>query len=492
MTTPDYALLPAHQLLAHLANGTVSSRELLELFLSRTDRWNVHLNSVVDQDVEAARRRADAADHARARGERWGALHGLPMTIKDTYAVAGMPCTAGAPQYKDNRPLEHARAVQQLVDAGAIVFGKTNVPFMASDIQSYNAVHGRTNNPWDTERTPGGSSGGAAAALAAGLTPLELGSDIGGSVRIPAHFCGVYGHKTSHGVLSLRGHIPGAPGTLCEPDLAVAGPMARSAEDLALMLDVLVRTPPHLQPGWHFKWPAAKQMGLKDFRVLMWMDDPYCPVDAPTQDAFCQLQKTLADAGVTVVRAGPLGVSLAQIVPLYFHRLGGVVGSSHTAVQRWLMRLFAPVLRYGWRWLGAPPYAHRFLSGCAQSHADWLVQAERVLALRAQFLKTFDAYDVVLMPIAMTTAFVHDHSSPISRRKVVVDGRARAYSDMFSWIAPATLFGLPATSAPMDFMPGHMPMGIQIVGGPHQDKTTIQFAAMLAALTGGFRAPLLN
>ncbi len=229
------AFLPAHQLLARMDAGQLSSRALLELQLARVDQCNRSIGAVVALDRDAARQRADAADKARQRGERWGVLHGLPMTIKDTYEVAGMPCTAGAPVYRDHRPQANAWAVQRLLDAGAIVYGKTNVPFMASDIQSYNAVYGTTNNPWDVLRTPGGSSGGAAAALACGLTPLELGSDIGGSIRIPAHFCGVYGHKSSHGIVSLRGHIPGPPGTLAEPDLAVAGPLARSAQDLALM-----------------------------------------------------------------------------------------------------------------------------------------------------------------------------------------------------------------------------------------------------------------
>ncbi len=485
----DLAFLPAHQLLSRMAAGQLSSRALLELQLARVDQINPSIGAVVAFDREAARQRADAADQARARGERWGVLHGLPMTIKDTYEVVGMPCTAGAPVYRDHRPDANAWAVQRLLDAGAILYGKTNVPFMASDIQSYNAVYGTTHNPWDVQRTPGGSSGGAAAALASGLTPLELGSDIGGSIRIPAHFCGVYGHKSSHGILSLRGHIPGPPGTLSEPDLAVAGPMARSAEDLALMLDVLLAPSPTRQPGWAVHLPAPKAQRIQDYRVLMWTDDPFCPVDTATRGALAQVHDRLRAAGVPVVCAPPQGVSLEELVLLYFHRLGGVLTSAHTPAQRWGMGLLAPLLRHMGGLLGAPPYAHRFFSGCAQSHAQWLRERERVLALQARFVALFDDFDVVLMPNAMGAAFAHDQSKVMSQRRIVVDGQRRAYADMFGWIAPATVLGLPATSAPLDLTAQHLPMGIQIVGGPFQDRSTIAFAGLLSQLTGGFQRP---
>lgn len=483
------AFLPAHQLLARMDAGQLSSRALLELQLARVDQCNRSIGAVVALDRDAARQRADAADKARQRGERWGVLHGLPMTIKDTYEVAGMPCTAGAPVYRDHRPQANAWAVQRLLDAGAIVYGKTNVPFMASDIQSYNAVYGTTNNPWDVLRTPGGSSGGAAAALACGLTPLELGSDIGGSIRIPAHFCGVYGHKSSHGIVSLRGHIPGPHGTLAEPDLAVAGPLARSAQDLALMLDVLTGPVPTQQAGWALQLPAPRPQRLQDYRVLMWMDDPYCAVDAATREAGAQLHDRLRAAGVQVVCAPPQGVSLEEMVLLYFHRLGGVLASAHTPAQRWGMGFMAPLLRHAGRLLGAPPYGHRFFSGCAQSHAQWLHEQEQVLALRARFVALFEAFDVVLMPVAMGTAFAHDHSAVVSQRRILVDGQRRAYADMFGWIAPATVLGLPATSAPIGLTAQKLPMGIQIVGGPFQDRTTIAFAALLAQLGGGFQQP---
>jgi len=202
---------PASTLLAAMDKGEVSSAELTDHFQRRFETQNPKINAIVATNFEGAADRAKQADEARAKGDSWGPLHGLPMTIKDALEVTGMPAVGGAPMWKDHRPTRNADAVQRIVDAGAVIFGKTNVPFMSGDLQTYNDVYGTTNNPWNTDYVPGGSSGGAAAALAAGLTPLELGSDIGGSIRTPAHFCGVYGHKPTYGIVSKRGHLPGPP-----------------------------------------------------------------------------------------------------------------------------------------------------------------------------------------------------------------------------------------------------------------------------------------
>jgi amidase len=204
----------ATELLHRLRDGEVSSRELLEGYLQRVERHNPGLSAIVTLDAERARSRADAADARSAAGDAVPALHGLPGTIKDSFETANLRTTCGAPVYSKHVPAANADAVQRLEDAGGLVFGKSNVPIHAGDLRSYNVLFGATNNPWDASRTSGGSSGGAAAAVAAGLTAFELGSDIGGSIRIPAHFCGVYGHKASYGAIPLRGHIPPPPGSL--------------------------------------------------------------------------------------------------------------------------------------------------------------------------------------------------------------------------------------------------------------------------------------
>ena len=231
-------LLSATELVALIRDRKLGSLELLDAQLARIDEHNGGINAVVAMDVEGAREAARAADDAPP--DRRGPLHGLPITIKDSWEVAGMPATCGFPELADHVPTRDAEPVALLRAAGAIPFGKTNVPFAAADHQSYNPVYGTTSNPWDLSRTPGGSSGGPAAAVAAGFTSLELGSDIAGSIRIPSHFCGIFGHKPSFGLVPRGGHVPPAPSRLTQGPLSVGGPMARSASDLELALDVLV------------------------------------------------------------------------------------------------------------------------------------------------------------------------------------------------------------------------------------------------------------
>lgn len=485
----EWLYLSAKQLLQGLKKGDISSRDLLETYIARIQEKNPAINAVVAMDLEAARQRADAADKATANGESWGPLHGLPMTIKDTYEVPGMPCTAGAPSLRDHRPKKPAVTISHLLDAGAILVGKTNVPLFASDLQSYNKIYGTTHNPWNLSCTPGGSSGGAAAALAAGFSALELGSDIGGSIRIPAHFCGVYGHKVTHGIISLRGHVPGPPGALGEPDLAVSGPMARTAEDLQLLLDVVAGPSPLQQPGWHLKLPAATQKKIEDFRVLLWIDDPLCPIDHQMSSLYLQLKSALESAGVSVTTGSPLGMNLDDFYPLYMNLMGSIMGASQKKIERRVMGLAAPLWHRVGDYFDLPKRFEYFLEGAAQSHVDWLRMDEKRRRIRQKFLAIFNQYDVILMPPAATTALKHQHEPEMPLRKIFINGEKRNYADMLMWISPATLMGLPATSAPIGKTTAGMPVNVQIVGAPFQDKTTIKFAAMMAKVMGGFTVP---
>ena len=220
------------------------------------EKYNPTINAIIFTQIEKARERAKAADTALARGEVWGELHGLPMTIKECFDWVGTPSTWGNPIYKDNYPKTDAVTVQRLEGAGAIIFGKTNVPLMLADWQSFNVIYGTTNNPWDLTRAPGGSSGGAAAALAAGLTGLEIGSDIGSSIRNPAHYCGIFGHKPTYGIVPCQGHA--IPGDFTPTDINVCGPLARSTEDLAIALDVLTADKSD-NTGWQLNLPAPRK-----------------------------------------------------------------------------------------------------------------------------------------------------------------------------------------------------------------------------------------
>lgn len=476
------------QLMRELQAKRISSAELLDLYLDRYERINPGINAVVATDFAHAKKRAQAADQARAKGESWGPLHGLPMTIKDTLEVAGMPCTCGAPEWKDHVPQRHADVVEALVNAGAIVYGKTNVPIYATDWQSFNAVYGTTNNPWDLSRTPGGSSGGAAAALAAGLTSLEIGSDLGGSIRTPAHFCGVYGHKPSLNVVPTRGHIPPRPGLFPgeysgDSELAVVGPLARSAEDLELALDIIAGPKPHHRTAWALNFPAPRKQTLKDFKVGLWLDDPVCPVEAEVGDCLQKLADSLAAAGVQVSTARPevdFGASddiyrrlvaaaqcAGQPDDKYFYALGRVSSldpNDKSALAQWLR-------------------------GTAITHRDWVRLDYQRLMMRQKWADYFRQFDVLLCPVAPTAAFAHDHDE-LFKRTLEIKGQKKSYIDtMLAWAGLPMVSFLPVTAAPVGKTLQGLPVGVQIVGPYLEDKTPIRFAQLLTQISGGFSAP---
>ena len=286
----DLACLPAHELARRIRRRQLSSVELLEHYLSRIKRLGEAINAVVVLDLQRARAHALAADAALARGELWGPLHGLPMTVKESFSVAGLPTSYGFEAWRDNIARSDAVAVQRLRAAGAVIFGKTNVPVSLADWQSFNPVYGRTGNPWDSTRTPGGSSGGSAAALAAGFTALELGSDIGASIRNPAHYCGVWGHKPTWGVLPMAGHELAPRANADAFDVAAIGPLARSASDLSLAMDILA-APLSLHTAMGrvpLAW-QARGTPPQRCRVAVLYDDPLAEVDRSVQDALRRL-----------------------------------------------------------------------------------------------------------------------------------------------------------------------------------------------------------
>lgn len=284
----DIAWLPATAQLAVLAAKKVSSAELVELYLSRIDTYNASLNAIVTVDPDAARRVAKRSDAARARGDELGPLHGLPITVKDSYETAGMRTTCGRRDLADYVPTQDAEAVARLRRAGAIIMGKTNMPTGNQDVQASNPVFGRTNNPWDAARTSGGSAGGGAAATAAGLTSFDYGSEIGGSTRIPAHYCGLYGHKSTWRSVPLVGHIPSAPGNpgrWGQADMACAGVQVRGARDIIPALEATVG-PMRADGGFSYALAPPRAGALKDFRVAVWAEDPHCPIDADVRRAM--------------------------------------------------------------------------------------------------------------------------------------------------------------------------------------------------------------
>ena len=447
----------ATELTSAIRRGEITSLDLLNRYLENIQRNNDGINAVVALDVEAARGRAAEADKALAEGRDWGPLHGLPMTVKDVFEVVGMPATAGDPKLKDYIPQRNAIAIQRLIAAGAIIFGKTNVPYHARDFQSFNKVYGTTNNPWDLSRTPGGSSGGSAAALAAGFTPLELGSDLGGSVRFPAHYCGVFGHKTSFGIIPRYGHIPPMPGRV-PPEhmpvvpLFVVGPMARSADDLQLALEVLVTPNNTAKSGNRPELLPPRKKQFSDYRVAVWLTDtaPTAEVDADVLEILRQTVEKLRKAGLEIdVDARP-DLRLWETIHLW------------AEIRDELMA-------------GALPLYEGLVARQKEQQSKW-----------AEF---FERYDVLLAPISLTVAFPHDHSEPIIYRRLKVNGKNKPYIDNLSWTAMAVVAGLPATAAPVGLSKSGLPVGVQIIGARYEDRTTIDFAKGLSELVGGFVAP---
>ena len=294
----DLPFRSARQLAAGVRKKEIGCLELLDLYLARVERYDAAINAVVVRDFDRARRRARAADRALAKGDVWGPLHGVPITVKESYDVAGLPTTWGLPSLKEHIAAKNALAVDRLVGAGAVLFGKTNVPVYLADWQSFNAIYGTTNNPWDLARAPGGSSGGSAAALAAGLTGLEAGSDIGSSIRNPAHFCGVFGHKPTWGIIPRHGQS--LPGQVAAVDMDVVGPLARSADDLALALSVMAGPDPIEAAGWQLHLPPARQKRLRDFKVAVMLEAPESAVDSEVQDRLQGLADFLGRQKVKV------------------------------------------------------------------------------------------------------------------------------------------------------------------------------------------------
>ena len=471
----------ATELAQALRRREVSSVELLDHFLARVAKLNPRINAVVHLDAERARERARAADAALARGESWGALHGLPITVKDSFEVAGMPCTSGAPELAKHVPARSATSAQRLIDAGAVVFGKTNLPLYAGDFQSYNAVYGTTNNPWDVTRGPGGSSGGSAAALAAGLTALELGSDIGGSIRNPAHYCGVYGLKTSHGIVPMRGHIPGPPGALAEGDLGVGGPMGRSAADLALGLGVLAGADENEATAWKLALPPPRANRLADLRVGVWLDDAQGPIDVEVRDVLQSAVDAVAKAGAKIdAKTRPVDGAAQHRV--YSRLLWSVMAAGFPAPL--LARLDAAAVTL--RPEDSDPLSEQ-TRGAALRHREWLALNEFRTRLRAQWASYFREIDVMLCPIMPTAAFPHDHRE-FAERSMTINGKAEPYFQLF-WAGHAVNAYLPAAVAPAGRARSGLPVGIQIIGPYLEDRTPIAVAAQLADVLGGFTPP---
>jgi amidase len=438
----------ALQIAARIRRREIGAVECLDAFRARVERFNPALNAIVVLDWERAYERARRADEALARAQPCGPLHGVPMTIKESFDVAGLATTWGDRTLRSIAERDD-RVVERLQAAGAILFGKTNVPFRLLDFQSYNDIYGVTCNPWDRTRSPGGSSGGAAAALAAGLTALEVGSDIGGSIRNPAHYSGVFGHKPTYNLIGSD--CLALPPAVAPLDLAVAGPLARSAEDLDLSVRLL-KGPGRLDHAVRVELHAP-QLKLQDYRVVVWPSDSQSPVQGQIADRCQSIADRLAALGVQVSDRARPAFEAAHAAAVYRKLLNAATVPDNTL-----------------------------------SHSEWLQLDEQRTRLRLQWREFFRDWDIVLCPIAATTAFEHDHSA-YRGRKLRVDGAQLPYFQQLFWAGLAACSYLPATVFPTGPGVDALPIGLQAIGDAYEDLKTIQFARLVASELGGFRPP---
>jgi len=473
----------ASNLRAALHKREFSTRDLLGATLAAIDRHNPVLNAIVQMDAASAWRAAADSDARIRRGEA-RPLEGLPVTIKDCFEVAGLVTSVGAPALQNYVPKEDASAVARLRRAGAIVLGKTNVPLLTGDFQTYNNIYGTTKNPWNLEFSPGGSSGGAAAAIATGMSALEIGSDLAGSIRWPAHCCGVFGLKTTWNIIATYGHIPPMPDMRLErnPELLVAGPLARSAADLSLALDVLAGPRDPAMPAQIL--PPTRKTSPKGLRVALWLDEPFAPVDATVADAVRKAALMLEKAGAIVEPAARPAFSFEEAWEVSAVLVHALIGIGLPEIIR--ERLAAKDRDF---LLG--DLSHRALQarGMRLTSLDFLDIQARRQHLHEAWARFFEDFDVVLCPPAPTGAIRHDQRPDPHARFLEVNGTQRPYFDLMLWACLATGAGLPAAVAPVMLGEDGLPRGVQIIAASLEDRTAIACAAMLEALGSGFKAP---
>ncbi len=478
----ELAFLPAKSLALLVRRGRIGCLELLDHFIERVERLDQQLNSIVVRDFDRARKRARALDRRRGKEGGFGALFGVPMTVKESFDVDGLPTTWGLEDRRDHRADRNALAVDRLEAAGAVVFGKTNVPVALADWQSYNPIYGATSNPWNVEHTPGGSSGGAAAALAAGITGFEIGSDIGGSIRVPAHYCGVFGHKPTWGLCPMRGHSLSDAASMT--DISVIGPLARSAEDLALGLGLL-GVPDETETALTLTLPAPAVTGFEGLRVAVWAEQPGHATDTETVTRLQALATFFRRKGAKVSTTVRPAFDPTEAFHVYLRLLQAAFSGRMT--EEAIGRLLEKAAEHG------PEDVRAFVvmaRAAGMSHREWLALNERRCQIRRAWGAFFQNWDVLFCPVISTAAIPHMREDPQSARLMPVNGQEIPYNDMLFWPGLSGGFHLPATTAPMGFTHSGLPMGVQIVGPLYGDRTTIAVARLIEREWQNFTPPI--
>jgi len=472
------SFLPARELATRIRARDIGCLELLDHYIARIERLDPRINAVVVRDFDRARGRARQLDN---QSDRSAPLFGVPMTVKESFDVEGLPTTWGAPAFRNSKATRNALAVDRMLNAGVVLIGKTNVPLMLADWQSYNEIYGTTNNPWNVALSPGGSSGGSAAALAAGLTGIEAGSDIGSSIRNPAHFCGVYGHKPTWGICPPLGQA--LNNNVAQADISVIGPLARSADDLSVALDVMAGAE-EIDAGWKLDLPPPRTTTFKNMRVAVMTEHTLSEVDQTIADKLTALADFLRREGATVSVTARPGFDLVRGHHLYIELLRATTSArlDDETMQHW--RAEAKRL---------PPdntsYYALMARGNSMTHRDFLIGNEIRQRMRHAWAAFFRHYDVFLCPVAASAAQPHDHVGERWERHITVNGHRVPATDSMFWSGISCFYLLPATAAPLGLSPDGLPIGVQIVGAQYADRTTIQFAKLLETAWQGFVPP---
>jgi len=473
---------PAHKLAAAIRQRKITSQELLDAYLERVERFNPALNAIVALDIGGAKKQARAADLMTQRGESAGPLHGVPMTIKESFDMVGLASTWGRLDMKQHIPSADADAVKRYRAAGAVIFGKTNVPAMLADWQTFNPVYGTTNNPWDVALVPGGSSGGSAAALAAGLTGLDTGSDIGASIRDPAHYCGIYGHKPSYGLCSMEGHA--LPTFLSPDDLCVAGPLARSARDLEIALNIMAGGDDVHARGWRVKLKKPVKKNWKDFKVAVLKTAATADVDVAVQNRIQAVADFLIQSGAKVSETARPAIDLHEAHEAFILLLRAATARNLSKEQYLTNKQRAADLDPA-----RDDYEAWMLRGCALSHYEWLLLHEKRHRMQLQWEAFFKDYDVLLCPTATTVAFPHNQQGERWERMIMVNGKPQPTTTQLFWAGYSGMAYLPSTIVPGGLTESGLPSGVQIVGPQYGDLICIDLAKRLEKEFLAFQAP---
>ena len=463
---------------------SIKAIDLLEAYFEQIDKFNPEINAIVWQDRKAAKETAWQIDKETATGKFRGPLHGVPMTVKESFNLSGAPTTWGDPKNIHNIATTDSDAVARLRSAGAIVFGKTNVPLDLVEWQTFNKIYGTTNNPWDQTRTPGGSSGGSAAALSTGMTTLEVGSDAGSSIRNPAHYCGVFGMKPTFKVVSSQGQC--IEEIHSESDISVVGPLARTAEDLKLAFETIGGLRAIEATAFKNHLPSDDRTKLNQFRIGLKLNDPESPVDNDYLDELEKFVINLENSGAKIIRNKLPNIDNELHFMIYL-KLVGASDSPHFTKEQ------INALTEGVRELNNDSVSRicgtRF-EGLSLLHRDWINLNKQRNKHRLAFDAYFEDIDIILAPATGTPAFKHDQQGPRYRRFLNINGKKYPEMAQLYWSGYSGVIGLPSVVGPIGRVRG-LPVGYQAIASHGRDFTALAFAEAVERELGGFIAPPL-